>query len=132
MASLALSDNESRPDSVFSSKKNFKFDKLPELSERSSRRAFSPVSTRRALSPALSRNSSLHSSMSSTCLSLNKLRTFDSIRGKLGYEWKAIFRNLKTIDYSLLGTVSEADFFKVLHDHRVILSKEVSQFHYRR
>ena len=50
----------------------------------------------------------------------------------MGYEWKAIFRTLKTIDYSLLGTVSETDFFKVLHDHRVILSKEVSQVHVRK
>jgi len=48
----------------------------------------------------------------------------DSIKQKLAYEWKNVFRALTQFDNEKTGIAALATFIKVLHQQKVFLSRE--------
>jgi hypothetical protein len=48
----------------------------------------------------------------------------DEIKNKLAYEWKNIYRSLTQADLEQKGTVNVSLFTKIVHQHKVYLSRE--------
>jgi len=48
----------------------------------------------------------------------------EDVKIKLAYEWKNIFRGLAQSDLEHKGSVSLTTFNKVIHQHKVYLSRE--------
>mmetsp|Transcript_10657 Transcript_10657/g.10766 ORF Transcript_10657/g.10766 Transcript_10657/m.10766 type:complete len:190 (-) Transcript_10657:91-660(-) len=48
----------------------------------------------------------------------------EDLKNKLAYEWKNIFRGLTQADFERKGTVTIQTFNKIIHQHKVYLSRE--------
>jgi hypothetical protein len=48
----------------------------------------------------------------------------EDVKVKLAYEWKNIYRAILQADFEKKGTISIGTFNKIIHQHKVYLSRE--------
>jgi Ca2+-binding EF-hand superfamily protein len=52
------------------------------------------------------------------------LKFNEELKTKLAYDWKTVFRAIVQFDSEQKGTISTADFNRIIHQHKIYLSKE--------